>query len=415
MLREDDMSHHTLQTKLPFTTLLLLISFASVNAVLFTPALPDITDFFHISEMSAQQTITWFLVGYAIGQLVYGPIANRWGVKPALLMGISLQILSSVLCVLSGVIETYWLLIIGRFLLALGAGVGLQMTFTLVNECYVPKIASQKISYLMLAFAITPGLGVALGGFLNAHWGWKSCFYASAWYGVVLFFLVTKLPETHNVFDPNALRLKSLVRDYTEQFKMIRLIMGGLLMGASTAIIYGFATLAPFIAMNIYGMSSSAYGMANCIPPVGLILGSLLSAQLAKHYAFEWLIRRGIWTTIAGVIVMLVAMMMNRHEILSLFIPMMVIYFGLSLILANASTIAMTGVRNKAHGASVMSFINMGSATIVVLSLGLFPIKSLLLPLMYLVLSTAMLGLLKGLRLSSRLQASVLIEEIEPG
>jgi len=297
----DPMTHLTVQTKLPFLTLLLLISFASVNAVLFTPALPDITHFFHITEDTAQQTITWFLVGYALGQLLYGPIANRLGRKPALLIGISLQILSSLLCVFSGMIHAYWLLIVGRFLLALGAGVGLKMTFTLVNECYEPKMASQKISYLMLAFAITPGLGVALGGFLNTYWGWMSCFYASALYGLILFFLVTRLPETQTVLNLNALKLNHLLHDYGMQFKNSRLVMGGLLMGASTGFIYVFAALAPFIAINLYGMSSDEYGLANCIPPIGLILGSLVSANLAKNYTFEWIIRVGIMITSAGV------------------------------------------------------------------------------------------------------------------
>src|SRR3990167_9419333 len=204
-----------MQKRLPFFTLLLLISFASVNAVLFTPALPNIAHFFGIGEDTAQQTITWFLVGYAVGQLVYGPIANRFGRKPALYAGISLQIVSSLLCVLAGVIHEYWLLVIARFLLALGSGVGLKMTFTLVNECYEPKIASQKVSYLMLAFAITPGLGVALGGILNEHYGWMSCFYAGAIYGLALLFFVARLPETQKTLNLNALKMKHLVHGYS--------------------------------------------------------------------------------------------------------------------------------------------------------------------------------------------------------
>src|SRR3990167_470523 len=104
--------------KLPFITLLLLISFASVNAVLFTPALPNIANFFSIANDTAQQTISLFLIGYALGQLVYGPLANRYGRKPALYLGISLQIISSLLCVLAGITHQFWLLILGRFLLA---------------------------------------------------------------------------------------------------------------------------------------------------------------------------------------------------------------------------------------------------------------------------------------------------------
>src|ERR1700722_395130 len=117
------------KSKPSFFTLLLMISFASVNAVLFAPALPDIARYFSISDNTAQQTMTWFLVGYALGQLIYSPFANRFGRKPALYIGISLQIISSLLCVLSGAIHEYWLLVLGRFFLALGAGVGLKMTF----------------------------------------------------------------------------------------------------------------------------------------------------------------------------------------------------------------------------------------------------------------------------------------------
>ena len=87
-------------------------------------ALPDIERFFTISDSAAEHTITWFLIGYALGQLLYGPLANRFGRKKGLFAGISLQIISSFLCVASGLIHIYWLLIIGRLFLALGSGVG---------------------------------------------------------------------------------------------------------------------------------------------------------------------------------------------------------------------------------------------------------------------------------------------------
>jgi MFS family permease len=384
-----------MQTRLPFFTLLLLISFASVNAVLFTPALPNIAHYFGIGEDTAQQTITWFLVGYATGQLVYGPIANRFGRKPALYTGISLQIVSSLLCVLAGLIHEYWLLVIARFLLALGSGVGLKMTFTLVNECYEPKIASQKISYLMLAFAITPGLGVALGGILNTYYGWTSCFYAGAIYGLALLFFVAHLPETQKTLNLNALIMKHLVHGYSSQFKNTQLITGGLLMGGSTCFVYVFAAVAPFIAINIFGLNSAEYGMANILPPIGLILGSIVGARLSKKYSLESIIRAGILIASLGAVSMFVAMFIQLPILFSLFLPMIIIYFGLCFILANASTLAMSHVSDKAHGSAVMNFINMGLATLVVLCVGLFPMKTLLLPAIYIVLCIAMMGIFK--------------------
>lgn len=378
------------QVKPSFLTLIIMISFASVNAVLFTPALPAIAKFFKITADVAQLTIIWFLIGYTLGQLLYGPLANRFGRKPALYAGVIIQILSSILCIASGYLHYFPLLVAGRFLLALGSGVGLQMAFTLVNEFYEPKVASQKISYLIMAFAITPGLSIALGGVLTEHFNWISCFYATAIYGFILLILVTQLPETLIELDLNALKIKNLVKDYVHQFKNIQLVSGGLIMGGSSCFNYVFAAFAPFIAIKLFGMSSAAYGFANLIPPMGLLLGSITSAQLTKYFELKILMRAGLFIIAISIGTMILAMLSHISIIFSLFVPMAMIFFGLCFIIANASTIAMSQVNNKSHGSAVMNFLNMGLATTMVLSLTYLPVKMLLLPVAFIVFILAM-------------------------
>ena len=379
---------------LSFFTLLLLISFASVNAVLFTPALPTIAAFFHVSNDAAQQTITWFLTGYALGQLFYGPIANRFGRKPALYTGISLQIVSSLICVAAGATHAYFLLTAGRFLLALGSGVGLKMTFTLVNESYEPAMASKKISYLMLAFAITPGLATALGGILTQHIGWTSCFYASAIYGFILLLLCFRLPETAKTLDHRALELKHLLHAYGAQFRNSKLIVGGLLMGCCSAFIYVFAAVAPFIAMNLLGMQSNEYGGANILPSIGLIVGSLCSARLAGSWSLRSIIKTGIIITGVGIIGMMILTCLIKSALFALFLPMIVIYFGLALIIANASTLAMSHTSDKAHGSAVMNFVNMGLTMMIVLCQGMIALHLMTLSVVYAIICFIMIGLM---------------------
>lgn len=386
------------EIKLPFLTLILLISFASVNAVLFTPSLPNLAQFFGISSDSAQQTMTVFLVGYALGQLVYGPIANRFGRKSALYAGISIQIISSLLCVLAGLLQEYSLLLIGRFLLALGSGVGLNMTITLVMECYDPKTAAQKISYIILAFAITPGLSVALGGIVNTYYGWMGCFYAGAIYGFLLLLLVTRLPETLKTPNLDALKIKKLLNAYAEQFKSTRLIGSGLILGGMTAFVYVFASMAPFIAIKGYGMSSEEYGLANLLPPVGLFLGALFSAQLAKrNHSPGTVIQRGILITAIGVFFMLISILLKLPPLFFLFFPMIIIYFGTSFLPAHVSAMVMGQITDKANASAIMSFINMGFATLVALNIGFFPVSALALPIVYFILSGFMFGVYKWL------------------
>jgi len=378
-----------------FITLLLLISFASVNAVLFTPALPQIANFFAVTEETAQQTITWYLIGYTLGQLLYGPIANRFGRKPAIYAGVSLQIFASFMCIYAGTLHSFTFLVFSRFLLALGAGVGLKMAFTLVNECYTPQESSKKLSYLALAFAITPGLGVALGGWLTHYYDWTSCFYAGAVYGLVMMMLACGLPETLKEKNLHALEPSHLWHGYRNQFKNFHLVMGGMLMGMPTCFVYSFAALAPFIAIDISGMSSAEYGSAVILPAIGLILGSLTCAQFATRYSVRTLVRSGMLIATLGAAIIYVLMHEQVALMYSLFLPMVIVYFGLSFIMPNASAHAMSFASDKAHGSAVMNFINMASGTLTVLLLGFFQVTSMLLPTVFLTMCVVMFVLFR--------------------
>jgi MFS family permease len=362
--------------------LLLLISFASVNAVLFTPALPDMVHYFAITDGLAALTITAYLAGYALGQLVYGPLSNRIGRKKALYVGVSIQIISSLLCVAAGVYHHFYLLTAARFILAVGAGCGLKITITMVNETYPPQTASRKISQLMLAFAITPGLGVALGGILNTYFGWMSCFYASACYGLVLLGLLMKLPETQPNVDVNALKVNYLLKAYRAEFSNVNIIAGGILVGMCSCFIYLFATVAPFIAIELSGMSSENFGFANLIPMLGLAIGSLLSAKLTKHYAVATILKIGMVFAIVGV-VLLAVLFRHPNVLLALFFPTMIIYIGEVMVLANASTIAMSTAKDKSHGSAVINFIAVGLSTLSVLGIGFVATNKASLPIAF--------------------------------
>jgi MFS family permease len=376
-----------------FLTLLLMISFAAANAVLVSPALPAIAIFFNVSSDAAQQVITLFLVGYALGQLLYGPLANRFGRKPTLYMGVALEIVSSFICILAGMLDYFPLLLLGRFTLALGAGVGLKMAFTILNECYKPKVVSQKVSYLMLAFAITPGISMAIGGFLTETFGWMSCFYASAIYGLLLVPLFIQLPETLKVLDLNALKFKHLLKAYIEQFRNIQLFAGGLLMGLTTCFIYVFAAIAPFVAINLLGMTSEAYGLANILPSIGYVIGAIISAKLAKKYSLPTIIRAGIGVVAIGIILMVLAAWAKASVMLLLFIPITIVYFGEALIYPAVSAMAMSTATDKSHASAVMNFLTIGLPTIAVLSFGLFTVTMMLLPIILVVLCVLIISI----------------------
>src|SRR3990167_2536043 len=123
-----------------FKTSLLLsyICIASASAAIITPALPHIQAYFLLTKGSVEWVVSIFLLGYVIGQLIYAPIANRYGRLKALRSGLLINLLGILICILSPITHNYTLLLFGRLITALGAASGLSCTFLLINELLPP-------------------------------------------------------------------------------------------------------------------------------------------------------------------------------------------------------------------------------------------------------------------------------------
>ena len=129
------------QKKPHILALILLIGFPSVSVVLISPALPKISQVFHITASYAQQIIFLFIIGYALGQLLYPPFANRYGRKIAIYIGLTLYFISWLLCLVGIHWQSFAMILLGRFGMALGSAVGMVISFTLINDVYEPKQA----------------------------------------------------------------------------------------------------------------------------------------------------------------------------------------------------------------------------------------------------------------------------------
>lgn len=379
------------KARLLLPTLFLMISFPVVNAVMFTPALPVIAGFFEISKPIVQHLMFYYLFGYAISQLIYAPLSNSLGRKNTLYLGIMIQVLSCVLCVAAGWLKIFPLFVVARFFQAAGSGVGLKMTFTLVNEYYEPITTPAKISYIMLGLAITPGIAIALGGLLNGQFGWQSSFYGCAIYGLLLFFLSTALPETLEPGKKQTFNLKRVIEKYSLQFNNSQLITSGILMGCANAFVYVFASVAPFLAINLLGLASVKYGLLCALPPIGLASGLICSARLSGYYQLIQIIFIGIILIIFGVVFLTLNLFLSYSLILTLFVPMMVVYFGIALVLPNASSIGMNGSHDRAFASALMNFINIGISTIVILLISFHTLHRYSLSMLYSVISFGML------------------------
>lgn len=380
-------------------TLLLLMPFASISAVLFTPALPEIAKTLNISDGQVQAAMTLFLLGYAFGSLPYGPIAKRFGRKPAIYLGAIVAILGSFLTLFGGNHHLFSLFLTGRFLSALGSSVGMKISFTIIADVFTQDQATKTLSLATLAFAIAPGIAVSAGGLLTAYYGWQSCFYALIAYSVLVFILSLFLPETAPYLDKDALDLHNIKEAYKRKLRNKKIVYSSLIMGCATSIIYLFSTLAPFLGINTIGLNPEQYGFLNLIPPLGLMAGSFTSHWLAARKDKLDVIKLGGRAAGVAITAMLLFFIFGKINVWTLFLPIPFIYFGTSLIFNNASSFAMEHMQDKSNGSAIMSFINMMLAAIAVLTAESIhsPIP-ILLPLFFLFFALLALRLQKSLK-----------------
>lgn len=152
--------------------LLSYISIASVSAAMITPALPAIQTQYSLSLGVVEWIVSAFLIGYVFGQLIYAPLANQFGRLKALRIGLIINLIGIILSLLALTANSYELLIIGRFVTALGSASGLACTFMLINEWLPESQRKSAMAYSVLSFALGVGLAVMIGGIITEYWDW---------------------------------------------------------------------------------------------------------------------------------------------------------------------------------------------------------------------------------------------------
>lgn len=362
--------------KLQILILMLLISYGSIGAVTFVSGLPLIAKYFSISSNNANYTITLYLLGYAFGQLIYGPLTNRFGIRQSLRIGSVISIIGTIVAISSYYLKLYIVLVIARCIMALGAACGLKMAFTLSSELYTHKESARIMGLLTIAFAITPSIGIYLGSLTITMLNWTGSFYIMIVYSTIVLLLINKLPAYLDSKCCARLNLKSILLGYFYQLKCYRIILGGLLVGIGSCFVYIFAAVAPFIVMNQMHLSSEVFGYYSFIPSIGMVIGSILANHYGKKSNPEKCLFVGIIIALIGGAIMAVCYFALLKYALGLFIPMIIIYMGLSFIFGNAAAISMKNVTDKSNASAMMSFINMISAVVIVTIIGILGLYS---------------------------------------
>jgi len=376
--------------------LMILFSYLSFAAVIFTPAYPDLSKQFHLSDSQAQWMMTLFLLGAAFGRLPYGPLANRFGRKKILFLGLVISIVGTVWILAA---NSYALVCVGRLVQAIGCAVTLKISYTMIADLHAGSKATKALSYSMFVYAILPGIGTMVSGYLTPQYGWRGGFWFFLFFSILFTLSCLCLPETLKKKDLEALEIKKIAKGYSLQFKNPSLMMWSCLMALTTAVLFIFSQEAPFIAHHFMEMSPAAYGTFYLIPAFGIAGGSLFTAWLADRISPLNAVGMGIAIILLGTIAMGAAFLGKWFNGWALFIPQALIQFGDALVYTFASSQGLTEAKDKSNASSVILFISSLGAVVATFIAGVLTTRApLFMPLIFIVITLIMLGICLRLR-----------------
>nr|WP_275670513.1 multidrug effflux MFS transporter [Paracraurococcus ruber] len=277
------MSGNVMQHEPPLW-LLVLITFSGTLAMhMFVPALPNAAKDLGASVAAMQMTISLYILGLAIGQLVYGPLADRFGRRPTLMLGLAIYTVSGVAAAWAPGVPA---LLVARFFQALGGCAGLVLGRAMVRDTAQGDDVVRRLALLTLMMMAGPGLAPLLGGLLSASLGWRSIFLLLTALGLANLALTWRLlPETRS--GPAGSSLASLRRDYLGLLRspvFLGYAIGG---GCATTSMYAFVAAAPFIFVNDLHRPDYEVGLYLALLILGMAAGNLLIGRLVGRIGTE--------------------------------------------------------------------------------------------------------------------------------
>ncbi len=311
-----------------------LAAIGSFSVSIYTPSMPSLVADFHTRPAMVKLTLSLFLVGFAVAQLVYGPLSDRFGRRPVLVAGLAVYVVGSLACAVAPSIDA---MIAGRFLQAVGACAGPVLGRAVVRDVHGREGTARVLAWIGAATTLSPAIGPTLGGSLHVWFGWRANFLLLAVFGAVLLATAWRLlGETNRQLDPVAVRLAPMATNY-RRLLADRLYLGYMLSGSCIyAGLYTWIAAAPFLFVDRLGFSPDRYGALTIVTTGSYIGGSVVAARLTRGAGLDRMILLGCALAVAGAALMSLFALAGALSAATLIGPMMLFSFGMGLTLANA-------------------------------------------------------------------------------
>ncbi len=318
----------------PWRLLALLISMAGVGTLSLTilvPAMPGLATTFATDPATVQLTVSLYLMGLAVAQLVFGPLSDRFGRRPVVLAGLALASLASTIAIFAASIAG---LIAARAVQSLGASTGQTIGRAIIRDLYDREHAASMIGLVTSVVVLMPMVAPLIGGILDTLFGWQSIFVFVAFTSFTVFFWAAlALPETRT-FSTAAGQASHFLADLRALCASPRLFGYALCAGLGSAPFFTFLGGAPYVVVGMLGRTSAEYGLWSFAPSIGFMAGNFAVSRLTGRLGIDAMIAWGIVLTIVGCVLnAFVYRALPGWDMATVFLPQIIIGFGNGLLL----------------------------------------------------------------------------------
>lgn len=374
--------------------MILLLAAASalgpVAMQIMLPAIPIVRESFQISVSNAQLTLSLSMFSIAMATLIYGPLSDRFGRRPIMLVGIAVTVLGSALCMLAGSIE--WL-IAGRIVQAAGGAVGLVLARAIVRDVYPADQAAGIIATLVMFMVVMPMLSPMVGGELLVRYDWHSIFYLVAAISILMLILMHRyLPETLAV-PVKFTGVISMLKGFMTLLRSRAFSAYAFNVAFVSVVFFTFISAAPEIMVSVLNRQPNEYGYYFIMVPAAFMAGNYLTRGYSRKLGIHRMITMGSRLSILGITIAIVLHALGLHHPLALFMPIALTTFGNGISLPNAQAGAINEFPHMAGTASGLTgFLQMGLSAVAAQLVALL-FNGTVYPMLMLMLAAAIMSL----------------------
>src|SRR5690606_30089157 len=273
--------------------LLMLIIVAAVSPLginLYLPSMPGMSAALGVDYAAIQFTLSVYLAAVALGQLIIGPVSDRYGRRPVLIGGLVLFVVGSTICMLAPNITV---LNVGRVIQALGGCAGITLSRAIVRDMYDRTRAASMIAYVTMGMAVAPMIAPTIGGLLEALHGWRASFAFLTVFGLITLLIVLRMLHETNPWTGQATSADQLINGYRKLVGISSFWGFALTAGLTSASFFAFVGGAAYVVINLMERTPVEYGLYFGLVSVGYMVGNYCSGKFVTKVGPQRMIRLG--------------------------------------------------------------------------------------------------------------------------